>query len=111
MSEPVDPTQLVPTLLWLTTTGMGTWTVIVSDFFRNLKAPWWKEIEKPGTRQFIVTLIQLGVPILAYIILQVVPPDTLEALQPHYKFIASLFSAVLIGRGAFELARRREPPE
>lgn len=106
----VDPTDLNATLTWLAGAGLATWAILVSDFFRNHQLPKFEQLAV-GLQQAIIYAVMAIPPILAYVVLQVVPPETIEALAPHYKFVAALFTAMLAARGIFEVTKFRPAHE
>lgn len=100
----VDFLDLSDTLVWLASTGLASWGVMVSDFFRNIKEDWWVSA-KPAVRQAVVLVATIVPPVVAYLVLLVVPSDVIAAIEPHYTFIAGLFTAVLAARGIYAIAK------
>lgn len=96
--------DLSDVLVWLAGAGLASWGMMVSDFFRNIKADWWVSA-KPIVRQVVVLAATIVPPVVAYIVLLTVPADVIASLEPHYAFVASLFTAVLAARGIYEIAK------
>ena len=100
----VDFFDLSDTLVWLASSGLASWGVMVSDFFRNIKGDWWVSA-KPVVRQVVILATTIIPPVAAYLILLTVPADVIAAIEPHYTFIAGLFTAVLAARGIYAIAK------
>lgn len=91
----MDITNLVAVLTYLAgPAGVLAWFVYVSNWFRNA-------VEKgivtlDGWRlQLLVAAVSFLPPVLAFVILAVVPTETLEKFSPYYQFVATLCLAYL----------------
>lgn len=102
----MDFTDLNGVLVWLVGAGITVWTINVSDFFRNYEGEWFVALSD-FWRQVVVVGAMASLPTVAYVILAVVPPDVIDALQPHYAFLATLFTAIVAARGFFEATKHR----
>ena len=102
----MDFTDLNALLTWLAGAGLAVWCVSVSDWFRNTEWPW-HERQSPAVQQLIIYLVMGVPPLAAYLILQFVPAEAIAAAAPHFKFAATLLSAMLIARGVFEATKHR----
>lgn len=102
----IDFTDLQTLLLWLSGAGLAVWCVLVSDWFRNTDWAWWHRIS-PTWQQVVVYAVMGVPPLAAYLILQFVPADVIEAAAPHFRFVATLLSAMLVARGVFEITKFR----
>jgi hypothetical protein len=101
----IDFTQLMVTLAFLAgPAGAAAWMVFLSNAIRNLREidpnetnPYKKGLAgliqqmSPFALQTFVTVLSLGVPALATVILAVVPVEVLEQLQAFYGPAAALF--------------------
>lgn len=91
-----DFTSLMATLVWLAgPAGIVAWLLFVSDTVRN-----WREDGEltnftPLGLQLSVAAASFLVPAVAYGILLLVPPATIETLQPFYSFVATFFLAYI----------------
>lgn len=90
-----DFTKLADVLVWLTGAGVAAWALIVSDAFRNWREDGYLTKFSPLGLQAAVTGATLIVPILAYAILALVPAEGIAAVEPYYKLIALLFTAIV----------------
>lgn len=118
----IDITNLAVLLTFLVgPVGMAAWAIYFSNLFRSLRTnpiekitplarrlAGWLRQRSPETTQLLHLLGALGVPGLAKVIVDVVPPETLAFLQPHYAFITLLILTYIGGQFWF-LATKEEP--
>lgn len=93
--------------------GISAWMLIVSNTVRN-----WRESpddQSPiaiwirGLTSFALTLlvfaVDVSVPLAAYVVLNTVPVEVLESLQPHFAFAFILITAFLAQQGWFQVTK------
>ena len=112
----MDPTAA---LIWLSGAGMGTWMLYFSNFIRNMKtdvyarekAPLRFHVSKwirglvPEVLQLIVFLGSVVPPVLAMVLLEVLPAETLEAISAYYVPAAMVISAYFGGQIWFKITK------
>lgn len=118
----IDFTNLAVTLAFLAgPVGIGAWAIYWSSLFRGLRTSptdkivplmrrfaVWVRAQSDETAQFVHVVGAVGVPGVAYVIILIVPPATLDWLQPHYAFI-TLVILSYIGGQFWYLATKEEP--
>lgn len=115
----VDYTDLKLVLVWLSTAGAVSWMIWWSDFLRNLREPTdasrspieiklseWAKMLSPLGAQLVTYAGAALVPAVAAVIVSVAPPEVLDAIQPYYGFIASLFTGFIGMKVHFAAVKR-----
>lgn len=109
------------TLIWFVGAGGTTWWLLYwSDLVRNLRE--YDENREPGTiefklyqfltlltplqYQFVVLFGSAIVPFVATVLIGVLPPETLQLLQPYYALIAQFVLAFVAQRIYFRSKTR-----
>lgn len=106
----IDLTNLVVTLQWLAgPAGIVAWMLFVSNLFRNLRdndfdeivAPLaaklseWLFLLTPMAYQAVVFVSSIAGPVVAVIVINVLPDQTIVLIQPYYQFVAMLFMSYI----------------
>ena len=97
---PVVPPQVpaLPDVLAMLASGIGVGAVI-AFLFEKIK---WFQGMSPNKRWWTVFVLSLGLPVLARVALQFVPPDVWAMIEPYWSAIATGF-LIWAGSQAFHL--------
>lgn len=101
----VDFTNLPELLQWLVTAaGIGYIATALSDFWRNNK--WYAGL---SDELKLLVFIASGafLPVVAYLIIQLVPQSIIDAAAPHFAFAMTVLAGLLAARGMFEAYKHR----
>ena len=119
--ELIDFTTLQTVLWWVVGSGSTVWMLMVSNVFRNLtegelhdKQPFIQKVgawlilvknENPITYMLLITSASFSGPVVAAIILFVVPAEIIEQLQQYYGFAILWFMAFIAQQGFYQITK------
>lgn len=124
MNTELDYTNLSLLLAYLAgPLGVAAWMVFLSNAVRNLREsdpqslnPINQELARlvrtmrPLQLQVLVTVLALGIPSIAKVILVFVPVEALERAQSTFAFIAMLMAVYIVQQVWFQVTKVSTPP-
>jgi hypothetical protein len=106
LAQGTEPSVVPPLMdvLGMLASGIGVGAVI-AFLFERIK---WFQNMAPNTKWWTIFLLSLGLPVLARVALQFMPPDIWAKIEPYWISLATGF-LVWAGSQAFHLYSRRAP--